>query len=112
VVAAIPEERLMIETDCPWCEIRPSHAGRKHVRTTRESKDKKKHSEDALVKGRNEPCNLRQVLEVLAGKLNHYPDPKFEADVTSGSIFRSWDALAGCYCPASLMLKASKKYFS
>ena len=27
VMAAVPLDRLLIETDCPWCEIRPSHAG-------------------------------------------------------------------------------------
>ncbi|BDA43738.1 Putative deoxyribonuclease TATDN1 [Coccomyxa sp. Obi] len=67
VAASIPENRLMIETDCPWCEIRPSHASRAHVKTVLPAKDKKKHGEESLVKGRNEPCNLVQVLEALAG---------------------------------------------
>jgi TatD DNase family protein len=26
VAAGIPAERLLLETDCPWCEIRPTHA--------------------------------------------------------------------------------------
>mmetsp|Transcript_22075 Transcript_22075/g.52773 ORF Transcript_22075/g.52773 Transcript_22075/m.52773 type:complete len:157 (+) Transcript_22075:1495-1965(+) len=67
VMASVPEGRLMLETDCPWCDIRPTHAGRQHVRTVMEAKDKKKHSREHLVKGRNEPCNMRQVLEVVAG---------------------------------------------
>ena len=29
VMAAVPLSRLLIETDCPWCEIRPSHAGKR-----------------------------------------------------------------------------------
>ena len=33
VMAGIPVEKLMIETDCPWCEIRPSHAGYKMIKT-------------------------------------------------------------------------------
>ena len=67
VVASIPEDRLMLETDCPWCEIRPSHASRAHVKTALPAKDKKKHDEESLVKGRNEPCNLVQVLEAVSG---------------------------------------------
>lgn len=27
VVSEIPNERILVETDCPWCAIRPSHAG-------------------------------------------------------------------------------------
>lgn len=30
VVAQIPNERILVETDCPWCAIRPSHAGKKN----------------------------------------------------------------------------------
>ncbi|KAK9803150.1 hypothetical protein WJX72_003337 [[Myrmecia] bisecta] len=67
VVAAIPADRLMLETDSPWCDIRPTHAGRKYVQTSAAARDKKKHDVAALVKGRNEPCNIRQVLEVVAG---------------------------------------------
>lgn len=28
VVAQIPNERILLETDCPWCGIRSSHAGK------------------------------------------------------------------------------------
>eukprot|EP00049_Salpingoeca_infusionum_P012729 m.234558 g.234558 ORF g.234558 m.234558 type:complete len:151 (+) comp15258_c1_seq4:91-543(+) len=33
VVQQIPLDRLLLETDCPWCEVRPTHAGYKYVRT-------------------------------------------------------------------------------
>lgn len=46
------------------CEIRPTHAGRKHVSPaalagTQAAKDRKKHSPDCQVKSRNEPANIR-----------------------------------------------------
>ncbi|KAI0970968.1 TatD family hydrolase [Xylaria arbuscula] len=31
VVREIPLDRLMLETDGPWCEIRPTHAGWRHL---------------------------------------------------------------------------------
>ncbi|KAI1388590.1 uncharacterized protein F4822DRAFT_429207 [Hypoxylon trugodes] len=31
VVREIPLDRLMLETDGPWCEVRPSHEGWKHL---------------------------------------------------------------------------------
>ncbi|GFR44457.1 hypothetical protein Agub_g5717, partial [Astrephomene gubernaculifera] len=72
VVATLPTERIMIETDCPWCEIRPTHAGRKFLSPaalagSSGAKDRKKHSAGCQVKSRNEPANIRQVLEVIAG---------------------------------------------
>jgi len=66
VMAGIPVERMMIETDSPYCEIKNTHAGIKHVTTTWPSKKKEKHDTQSLVKGRNEPCQIRQVLEVIA----------------------------------------------
>jgi len=69
VMKGIPAERLMIETDCPWCEVRPSHAGHKFINTSRDkvpAVDKKKWKEGAVVKGRNEPHNIQQVLDIIA----------------------------------------------
>ncbi|XP_013789867.1 putative deoxyribonuclease TATDN1 [Limulus polyphemus] len=70
VVASLPSERIMIETDSPWCEIRPSHASSKHVKTVFQSKKKEKFQSGFLVKNRNEPSNIIQVLEVIAAVRN------------------------------------------
>lgn len=67
VAAAVPAGRLHLETDAPWCDVRASHAGASFVRTKLAAKDKKKQDPGALVKGRNEPANIRQVFEVVAG---------------------------------------------
>jgi len=71
VVKSIPLDRIVIETDCPYCEIRPSHVGYSYIQNSRlESRDKKKYDSEYLVKGRTEPCHIRQVAEVLSGVRN------------------------------------------
>lgn len=58
VVKQLPLKSICIETDAPWCEIRPSHASSKYIKSHFVSKDKKKHDVNSMVKGRNEPCNI------------------------------------------------------
>lgn len=71
VAADIPDDRIMVETDSPWCEIRPSHAGSKFIKTKFPAvKKKEKWDKDMLIAGRCEPVMITQVLEVLAGIKN------------------------------------------
>ncbi|KAG6801316.1 deoxyribonuclease TATDN1 isoform X1 [Apis mellifera caucasica] len=65
-VTTIPSDKLMIETDCPWCEIRPTHASAKDIITNFPCIKKEKWQPDKMVKGRNEPCTIVQILEILA----------------------------------------------
>jgi TatD DNase family protein len=66
MVRAIPLDRIMLETDCPYCEIRPSHAAFSYVKTQFPSKKKERYDPTMMVKGRNEPCTIVQVLEATA----------------------------------------------
>ena len=63
----MPLERLLLETDAPWCEIKPTHAAHGLVQTALEVKKKPEKFEWGMgVKGRCEPWMMRQVLEVVA----------------------------------------------
>ncbi|XP_022913753.2 deoxyribonuclease TATDN1 [Onthophagus taurus] len=72
----LPNDKILMETDCPWCEIRPSHAGHKYIQKENvvESVKKEKWNPEKMVKSRNEPCNIRQVLDIISGVKNENPD--------------------------------------
>ncbi|GAA5910734.1 hypothetical protein JCM6882_002064 [Rhodosporidiobolus microsporus] len=79
-VARLPLSHLLIETDSPWCELRPSHASSAHLSSLYTdlayshlkelyippSKKKEKWVQGQMVKGRNEPCTTGQVATVVA----------------------------------------------
>jgi TatD DNase family protein len=70
VCESIPVDRILLETDCPYCEIRSTHPGHLHVQTTWPSKAEKKFVRGHTVKNRQEPCQIRQVAEVVAATKN------------------------------------------
>ena len=65
-VKRLPLDRLMLETDAPWCSIKNTHAGSALVRTKLAEKKPKKFEFGFPVNGRCEPWGMRQVLEVVA----------------------------------------------
>jgi TatD DNase family protein len=67
VVQQIPLDKILLETDCPYCDVKATHAGFQFVKTKWESKNYKKFEKGKMVKGRNEPCQIVQVAEVIAG---------------------------------------------
>jgi len=67
VVKQLPLEKLLLETDCPWCDIRATHQGFTHVKTKFDSKPDKKYERGSCVKGRSEPCHIVQVAEIVSG---------------------------------------------
>jgi TatD DNase family protein len=70
VTNEVPLERIQIETDGPWCEIRPTHASSKYLKDAPplpKAVKKEKWTPDAMVKGRNEPCQIPRVAYVVAG---------------------------------------------
>lgn len=74
-VAAIPLNRLMLETDAPWCDVRPKDYGASFVTTTfRTIKRKKPFELGACLERRNEPCHLVQVLEAYLGSRRASPE--------------------------------------
>lgn len=69
VVREIPLDRIQIETDGPWCEIRPSHAGSKYLNDAPplpKAVKKEKWTKGCMVKGRNEPVAIVHVAHVIA----------------------------------------------
>jgi TatD DNase family protein len=71
VVKHIPLERLQLETDGPWCEIRASHASSEFLHDFKEEGKwkwvkKEKWEVGALVKGRNESALIGKVAWVVA----------------------------------------------
>lgn len=68
VAKAIPLDRLMLETDGPWCEIRPSHASHKYIeKLPYDFVKPEKFKPGAMVRSRCEPCQISNVAQVLAG---------------------------------------------
>ena len=68
VSKSIPLDRLLLETDAPWCSIKPSSPAYKYVTTQFESvKKPEKYEQGKCVKDRCEPCEIVKVAEAIAG---------------------------------------------
>ena len=63
---ALPLDRILLETDSPYCEVRATHPGHKYIQTTWPAKAEKKFERGFTVKNRQEPCHIIQIAEVVA----------------------------------------------
>ena len=78
VAAAVPLDRIMFETDAPWCDPRSTHASHQHIQALKASRPdllalyqpqsvkKEKWTPNTMVKGRNEPCVIGAVAAAVA----------------------------------------------
>jgi TatD DNase family protein len=57
MMTGISTETILF-SDAPYCDVRPTHAGHKHVKTNFQTKKKEKWEAGCCVKGRNEPANI------------------------------------------------------
>lgn len=86
VVKAVPLERLCVESDGPWCEVRPSSAGAMLLQEDGgivmpgwPGMRKEKWKEDRWVKGRNESGACKVVVEIIAKVLGEKVETVAEA---------------------------------
>ena len=71
VVKELPLSSILLETDCPYCEIKSTHSSMKYLTDLTKfdstlKKNDKKFELGKMVKGRNEPNHIIQVAEVIA----------------------------------------------
>ncbi|ONM17630.1 Sodium/hydrogen exchanger 2, partial [Zea mays] len=103
VLRGIPVERLMMETDSPYCDIINTHAGSQYVKSVWPSKKKEKYEPDSTVKGRNEPCLVREKTLAILHEFQvlHV--------VAVGECGLDYDRLQ--FCPADMQKKYFEKQF-
>ena len=90
-VAKIPRDRVLLETDCPYCDCKATHASARLVRTQPDAvKKPEKYEDGKQVKGRNEPANVVQVAEVLDALLG-----EGAREAATANALRLFPAMAG-----------------
>jgi TatD DNase family protein len=73
----------MIETDSPWCDIKQTHESSKFLDPKPKLNKKERFRWGEMVKGRNEPCSLYEVLRIVARIKN------IEEDILAEQIMKN-----------------------
>lgn len=85
VVQSIPLDRMLLETDAPWCAVKKTHFGNTFLEGGENSNriqtlfgtpvKPKKWQKGSMIKDRSEPCQIATVCEIVAGcKETSYED--------------------------------------
>lgn len=70
---SIPIDRLILETDAPWCDPRKTDFGFRFLKTQFPTvKRNAKFVEGHCIERRNEPCHILSVLEMYCGAAQHF----------------------------------------
>ena len=76
VVQSIPLDRMLLETDAPWCAVKKTHFGNKFLEEENSNRIQtlfgtpvkpKKWQKGSMIKDRSEPCQIATVCEIVAG---------------------------------------------
>ncbi|KAM0677098.1 TatD DNase [Binucleata daphniae] len=68
VIKELDINRIMIESDAPYCNIGKTYEGYEHVKTHFD--ETKKYDKNKIYKRRNEPCKTVQVAEIISAVKN------------------------------------------
>ncbi|KAI9032069.1 putative deoxyribonuclease TATDN1-like protein [Hyaloraphidium curvatum] len=96
-VRAVPLDRVMLESDAPWCDIRRTHASWPFVAdevAKADAKKKEKWEAGRMVKERNEPAATRWVAAAVAGS---------RGEKLEEVCARAWDNAVGMFFPGEDM---------
>lgn len=85
VAKQVPLDRLLLETDAPWCDIRPSHPSYEFIKQLPFEVAKKpdRWKSGQMVKGRCEPCSVENVARVYAHITNQ------DLDLVASTVYKS-----------------------
>ncbi|KII63505.1 putative deoxyribonuclease TATDN1 [Thelohanellus kitauei] len=65
-IKIIPIDKILIETDSPWCKVRPSFSGYQHIVYKPKEVKPQNNDKKSFIKCRQEPALVSQIYEAVA----------------------------------------------